>query len=88
MQIGNDVEAKLHASIRTCAGALAELDTALHSMNLVSLQGKLADSMASQVVLLRDLAQEFYGTELPEDPVKLQEALEDLRNQPGATPLI
>lgn len=75
IQIGDDVEARLNASIAACAIALADLDEALHSMDLVKVQGRLASSMASQVILLRELSSSLYGQRIPEDPAQIRDAL-------------
>ncbi|MBD9528498.1 MULTISPECIES: hypothetical protein [Paracoccus] len=75
MQLDSETRSDLLETIKAAAASLTDLDTALHSMDLVNLQGKVAALMASEIVLLRQIAARFYGVELPDDPVRISEEI-------------
>ncbi|MDT1064183.1 hypothetical protein RM190_20135 [Paracoccus sp. CPCC 101403] len=78
MQLEDPARTEILASITSAAESLTELDAALHSPDLVNLQGKVATVMATEIVLLQHLAAKLFDTDLPHDPVQITEALAEI----------
>ncbi|MDS9469607.1 hypothetical protein RGQ15_18740 [Paracoccus sp. MBLB3053] len=78
MQLDGEARAEILTTISSAAASLSELDAALHAPDLADLQGKVAAVMATEIVLLRQLAAEFLGIDLPHDPAQITEVLATL----------
>ncbi|MTH79571.1 hypothetical protein [Paracoccus aestuariivivens] len=79
MPLDSQTRADILTGITSAARALSELDAALHGPDLANLQGKVASVMATEIVLLRQLAAKLFGVDLPQDPVQITEALAKLK---------
>lgn len=79
MPLDNQTRAEILTSITSAAQSLSELDTALHGPDLADLQGKVASVMATEIVLLRQLATKLFNIDLAHDPVQITEALTKLK---------
>ncbi|MTH79963.1 hypothetical protein [Paracoccus aestuariivivens] len=78
MPLDDQTRAEILKDITSAASALSELDTVLHGPDLTKLQGKVASVMATEIVLLRQLADKLFDVDLPHDPIHLSEALAKL----------
>ncbi|WP_134681403.1 hypothetical protein [Paracoccus ravus] len=79
MPLDNQTRAEILTSITSAAQSLSELDAALHGPDLADLQGKVASVMASEIVLLRQLASKLFDADLPHDPAQIVDALAKLK---------
>lgn len=77
--LDSQTRADILKGMSNAAQSLRDLDTALHAPDLANLQGKVASVMASEIVLLRQLATKLFDTDLPHDPVQITEALARLK---------
>ncbi|MDS9470273.1 hypothetical protein RGQ15_22260 [Paracoccus sp. MBLB3053] len=78
LPLDDQTRADILTGITSAARALSDLDAALHGPDLANLQGKVGSVMATEIVLLRQLAAKLFNTDLPHDPVQITEALAKL----------